>query len=386
MLASGAMERRFAGVGSLRVQTGRWLGALVIGALVWHAVTKLPDHLAEMIWVCHIASLVLAIGLITGRQALVAAGLLMHLSWGAPAYLLDVMATRSTTVTSILVHVLPVVAGALAVAARGWPRGVVLPAWIFFSLWVPVSYVATDPALNVNLAHAPWPPLAGVLPSLWASWAFNAGGSLLAFFVVDRLLRRGLPRAPDDAPPNPRDSLPVLGAVALLFFAVHCAGHLRRGEIDDLLWLSNLATLVLAAGCVWRKAGLAAVATLWLSLSALLWTLDLIVARSPVDSAVLTHAGSLGVAVLAARALGVPPRTWLTATGGLALLVGLCRLATKRAHNVNLVFSISPGWETRFGGHGIYLASLFLLAGALFFVIERLWRRDVERRAQAARP
>jgi len=266
----------------------------------------------------------------------------------------------------------------------------------------PVSYVATDPALNVNLAHAPWPPLAGVLPSLWASWVFNAGGSLLAFLVVDRLLGRALPpggppgagaprarlpddSSPDDAPPSAQDSLPVLGALALLFFAVHCAGHLRRGELDDLLWLSNLATLVLAAGCAWRKGALVALAALWLSLSALLWTLDLIVARSPVDSAVLTHLGSLGIAVLASRALGVPPRTWIAATGGLALLVGFCRLATARARNVNLAFAISPGWEARFGSHGAYLASLFLLAGALFFVIEQLWLRDA-RRAQAARP
>src|SRR5581483_8610552 len=150
-----------------------WLGAMIIGALVWHAVTKLPDHLAEMIWVCHVASLVMAIGLLAGRQAL-AAGLLLHLAWGAPAWALDALATRSTTLTSVLVHALPLGAGALAVAVRGWPAGVALPAWIFFFLWVPVSYVATDPALNVNLAHAPWPPLAAVLPGPASSWAFNA--------------------------------------------------------------------------------------------------------------------------------------------------------------------------------------------------------------------
>ena len=390
---AGAPHLRARTGGGYKLTGGRWLAALIIAALSWHAVTKWPDHLAEMIWVCHVASLVLALGLFSGRQALVAAGLLLHLSWGAPAYLLDVLATRSTTVTSLLVHALPVLAGLWAVAARGWPRGTVLPSWIFFLLWVPISHVATDPALNINLAHAPWPPLAAVLPGLWSSWAFNAAGSWLAFLAIDRLMARWRPRpaaaararVADQTRPAASDSLPVLGALALLFFAVHCADHVRRGELDHLLWLSNLATLVLAAGCAWRRAPLVALATLWLSLSALLWTLDVIVARSPVDSAVLTHLGSLGIALLAARALGVPPRTWLVATGGLALLVGFCRLATARAHNVNLAFTISPGWEARFGGHGVYLASLLLLAAALFYGLERAWRRDGRGR-QVVRP
>src|ERR1051325_8184251 len=173
------MAPRPAGTPDVRGPGGAWLGVLGLGALACHPVTKLPDHLGEMLWVCHVASLVLAIGLLARRQALVAAGLLLHLAWGAPAYLLDAIATRSTTVTSVLVHVLPVVTGLWAVRARGWPRGVALPAWIFFALWIPVSFVATVPALNVNLAHAPWPPLARVLPGVWSSWAFNLGGSLL---------------------------------------------------------------------------------------------------------------------------------------------------------------------------------------------------------------
>jgi hypothetical protein len=390
---------------TIRVQTGRWLGALIIGALVWHAATKLTDHhLAEMLWVCHVASLVLAIGLLAGRHALVAVGLLMHLSWGAPAYLLDVIATRSTTVTSVLVHALPLGAGLAAVAAHGWPRGLVLRAWLFFFPWVPLCYVATDPALNINLAHAPWPPLAAVLPGLWASWAFNAGGSLLAFSAIDRLLARWRPAAApmagtgDDGGARTRarahtDALPALGALALLFFAVHCADHLRRAELDNLLWLSNVATLLLAAGCAWRKPALAALAMLWLSLSALLWTADVLVARGAVDSAVLTHVGSLGIGIVAARALGVPPRSWLGATGGLVALVGLSRLLAAPAHNVNLAFSVAPGWEARFGSHGVYLALLFAVAAALFFAVERVWLRDVRRQGhpkeaaqEAARP
>ena len=57
---------------------------------------------------------------------------------------------------------------------------------------------------------------------------------------------------------------------------------------------------------------------------------------------------------------------------------------TARARNVNLAFAISPGWEPRFGNHALYLAGLWLLAGGLFFAIERIWLRDA-RRVLAAR-
>ena len=363
----------------MRVPAGGWLGALVIGALAWHAVTKLPDHLGEMLWVCHVASLVLAVGLIAGRQPLVAAGLLLHLAWGAPAYLLDAIATRSTTVTSALVHVLPIVTGMVAVRARGWPRGIAVRAWIFFALWIPVSYVATDPALNVNLAHAPWPPLARLLPGVWSGWAFNLGSSLLLFLLVDRALRRLFPPPARQAPAS-RDPLPVLGALAFLFFAIHCAEHLRRGEVADLLWLSNLATLLLAVGCALRNARAVGLAALWLGLSALLWMLDVIFAGSRVDSAILTHLGSFGIAILAVRALAVPRRTWLAATGGLALLVGVCRMTTAPERNVNLAFVVPPGWAARFGSHGVYLAMLLVLAAALFLALELAFERAIEKR------
>jgi len=368
----------------MRVQSARWLGAIIVAALGWHALTKLPDQLPEMIWVCHVASLMLAIGLLTGRQRLIAAGFLMHLAWGAPSYLLDAIATRATTVTSALVHLLPLVAGALAVAANGWPRGIVLPTWIFFSFWVPLCYLATPPALNVNLAHAPWPPLAALLPRLWMSWAFNAVASLLMMSVHDFWLRRWRSEPAGPGHVDARgDALPVLAALALLLFCYHFADHLRRRELGDLLWLSNAATLVLAAGCALRRASLVALAALWLSLSALLWTADVLIAGNPIDSAIFTHVGSLAVSMVAVRALGLPPRSWLRATGGLALLVGLSRLLTGPARNVNLAFAVSPGWESRFGSHALYLTLLLLFAAGTFLAVERAWRRDVRRAVEA---
>ena len=166
------------------------LGASLLVALGLHAGSKGWVLLPEMLWVCHIASFVLALGLLLGIPAFAAAGFLLHVSYGFPSYVLDVVATGVTTPTSVLVHGLTLVGGAFAVWRAGWPPGVAAPAWAFYLMWVPVCYWFTPPALNVNLAHAPWPPLAGVFPRLWMSWAANALQSLVSFLIADYILRR----------------------------------------------------------------------------------------------------------------------------------------------------------------------------------------------------
>jgi hypothetical protein len=166
----------------------------------------------------------------------------------------------------------------------------------------------------------------------------------------------------------------IAGLLALAFYAAHCAGHILRGEWQSLLWLSNVATLVLAAGCLLGRARPAALAFLWLALSAVLWVLDVAIAGAPIDTAVLTHLGSFALATLAVRSLGVPRGTWCLAAGGLVALVGISRLVTDRRHNVNLAFAVADGWEAHLANHGAYLGALLVLGLALFFVVERLAR------------
>ena len=273
---------------------------------------------------------------------------------------------------------MPLGCGALAVAARGWPRGLVLPAWIFFSFWVPLCYLITPPALNVNLAHAPWPPLAALFPQLWMSWAFNAAASLVALSAHDAWLRRWRPEAAGRAR---ADALPVLAALALLLFCFHCAEHLRRGELGDLLWAVQRRHAGAGRGCTsggrgwWRWRRLAVGQRVALDRGR--------AGRGQPDrQRDFTHVGSLAVSI-GGRALGLPPRSWLRATGGLALLVALSRLLTAPARNVNLAFAVSPGWQGRFGSHALYLTLLLLFAAAVFLAVERAWLRDVRRQAEA---
>jgi hypothetical protein len=168
----------------------RVMGLALVAALALHATSKGAAHLQEMFWLCHVATALMAIGLLAGWHRVVATGFILHLGFGTVGWLLDVVATRDTTVSSVLVHLLPLAAGAIEVRRKGWPRGVVLPAWLFYSLWVMSCHWTTDPAHNVNMAHGAWGPIAHWMGGVWLSGAINSAILLGTFLAADGVLRR----------------------------------------------------------------------------------------------------------------------------------------------------------------------------------------------------
>jgi hypothetical protein len=174
----------------MRLLPSRLLGVVLLGAFALHASSKDVAHLQEMLWLCHVATVVMAVGLLAGWHRLVVAGFLMHVGCGTAGWALDVLATHDTTPSSVLVHVLPLAFGALEVRRKGWPSGVVLPAWLFFSAWVLCCHWVTDPAINVNLSHAAWGPLAHVIGGVWISGVLNSGLMLGGFTLVNAVMRR----------------------------------------------------------------------------------------------------------------------------------------------------------------------------------------------------
>jgi len=167
----------------------RWSGLLVLIAVGLHALTRDEGRLQDMLWACHVATTLMGLGLLAGAPRVVAIALLFHVAIGCPAYVLDLIVSRTTTPTSVLVHVVPLAFGGYSVRRSGLPPRATLIAWIGWLALQPVSYVLTDPALNINLAHAAWEPIARLVPGVWTSRLINATMALTFLVTAAAVVR-----------------------------------------------------------------------------------------------------------------------------------------------------------------------------------------------------
>ncbi len=171
-----------------------------------------------------------------------------------------------------------------------------------------------------------------------------------------------------------RRRLVVYAVLAALSVLVHGGNHVLRGTAHDLLWICNVAPVLLAIGCAIRDATLVAISTLWLAYGTPMWLLDLATGAGMIPTSVLPHVLCPIVGVLAVRELGVPARAWLRATGALVALMLVARVATPPAPNVNLVHAVWKGWEDWFPRHDVYLLVGLATSALTFFAVERALR------------
>ncbi len=178
--------------------------------------------------------------------------------------------------------------------------------------------------------------------------------------------------------------LRVLGGLAAVAFLVHGGNHVRRGSPHDVLWMCNVAPLLLAAGCFFVKPDLAAIAALWLAFGTPMWLLDIATGSGLILTTFLPHVLCPVVAVLAVREMGLARRAWLKATGALLALGGLTRVLTPPEANVNLSHRVWAGWEAMFPRYDRYFVLVAAAAALTFFVLDRAlaaWLGPPRRRA-----
>jgi hypothetical protein len=101
-------------------------------------------------------------------------------------------------------------------------------------------------------------------------------------------------------------------------------------------------------------------------------------------TSVLTHVGGLTLGLAGARVLPPPRHVWIGALGALLALGLVTRLTTPVPSNVNLAFSVWPGWETYFPSHFWYMVMILSLCGATFLVAESLLRTWIGTRSEGA--
>lgn len=170
------------------------------------------------------------------------------------------------------------------------------------------------------------------------------------------------------------------GIAAFLFYAIHGGFHVLNGRVEDLLWGCTLSSLLIGTGVILRAPTWNAVGVLWLCYGLPMWLFDVATGGEFFPTSILIHVGSLGVGLWGVKRLRMPRGTWWRAGLLMLLLVGLCRLVTPPAANVNLSHSVQVGWEKTFPSFGPFLALSLVGATSGFWVFERLicWRLDDE--------
>ncbi|HEX8615586.1 MAG TPA: hypothetical protein VF800_30245 [Telluria sp.] len=160
------------------------------------AVQKTQDGLApELLWMCHVTSTMLALGLVADAAPLIVTGFLCQAAIALPAYVLHVAAGGHTSVASFLLHLSAPLLGAMAWRGKPMPAAVPWAVLAIYQLLITLSQAFTPESMNVNLAFRPWDPLAGLLPSGWPVRVLNLALMLAQLHAARWLWNRTVPKA-----------------------------------------------------------------------------------------------------------------------------------------------------------------------------------------------
>jgi hypothetical protein len=167
-----------------------------------------------------------------------------------------------------------------------------------------------------------------------------------------------------------------LGLLGILLYVVHAAHLIARGEAGDLLWACLLGSLIVGFGMLLRLPVLNAVGFLWVAVGVVVWILYLAGGGELLATSFLPHVGGVLLGYVGIRKLGLPRQVWWKAGVLLALVHLLSRFTTPEQANVNLAFSIHPGWEPYFPSHVVYVLCVFVFYVACFVAVEFGLRRS----------
>jgi hypothetical protein len=166
------------------------LGYLPIAFYGIHAVAIILNGSApDLLWSCHIASLLAGAGILLRRPRMVGIALCWQVL-GLPLWFTALFGGMEFLPTSTLTHVGSLLIAAWSAGRTGIPRDTPWRASVCLAILWAVSRVVLPASVNVNLSRRVWfPSLARVLPF----WPFLVVTILVAtavFYGVERLVRR----------------------------------------------------------------------------------------------------------------------------------------------------------------------------------------------------
>lgn len=173
-------------------QPARLWGALAVAFYAVHASTHLArGHPEELLWACHLGSLLVGVGILLRSPRLNAVGFLW-LCVGNFLWLLDLATGAALLPTSLLTHLGGLLVGGWGLLYFGMPRHSAWLALLGFVLLQQSCRWATPAAANVNVAHRVWAGWEEAFPSYLAYQVLLLSLGAAGFLVLEWAVRRAL--------------------------------------------------------------------------------------------------------------------------------------------------------------------------------------------------
>ena len=154
------------------------------GIHYWHI-----NELGNMLWMCNIGNLLLAIGLFLENRFLMRVAIIWTIP-GLIIWFLYVVLTWGVFFTSTLAHVGGLLVGLVALKRIGMEKNTWRYASGWFLLLQVLSRVFTSASLNVNLAHKIQPGWDRAFGAYWQFWAVLMVVMVAVLFGVELLFRK----------------------------------------------------------------------------------------------------------------------------------------------------------------------------------------------------
>jgi len=155
------------------------------------------NQLGNMLWMCNIGNLLLALGLFLEKPVVVRLAAIWTIP-GLVIWILYVVLVWTVFVSSTLAHVGGLAVGMFALSKYGMDRN----SWRWAFGWYLALQIAsrylTAPELNVNLAHAIQPGWEQTFHSYWSFWLVLTMMILVGLWVIALLLWRIWPANLDE--------------------------------------------------------------------------------------------------------------------------------------------------------------------------------------------
>lgn len=183
-------------------------------------------------------------------------------------------------------------------------------------------------------------------------------------------------------------SLPIhLRAIGLLLVATIVATYLSYHNISNIFWLCNISALLAGVALLIGKRQLALIGATFMILGLACWLLNVVVNKIPGDPVSYIKHFSYGcIAVYLFFRFRVGCYLWLGCFCWYILAQVLSRIFTSPAENINLAFSVWPGWEVIFSNFFPFWCFVTVCCLVFLFVMNKIIYRLQEKRMDRSFP